>query len=95
MGHGAQPVAGLVPTDLWDRVQQRLYQNRTVGQPERSREPTYPLAGLLWCAACQRPMSGRRSKSSARGGFHEYVCPMCTLSRSAARVEAAVHDVLR
>jgi DNA invertase Pin-like site-specific DNA recombinase len=85
----------LVSPELWDRVQARIAAHRSVGQPERTSAPKYALAGLLWCSACDRRMSGHRSKTTAHAPFLEYTCSMCTMSRSAARVEGAVQEALQ
>jgi site-specific DNA recombinase len=41
----------LIDDDLWQRVQDRLEQDRTI--PPRRLNPLYSLTGLVWCAHCQ------------------------------------------
>jgi DNA invertase Pin-like site-specific DNA recombinase len=78
----------LISPELWDRVQARLAQHQGVGQDRP--HARYPFAGLVWCGTCQRRMAGHRNIRE----HVEYVCGTCGASRSARRVQAAVHEAL-
>ncbi len=68
----------------------RLALNANIGQ-ERSAGAQHALAGLLWCAACQRRMYGQHGKSKSYPYYH---CAYCGKSKSMANIHAALLRLL-
>jgi DNA invertase Pin-like site-specific DNA recombinase len=67
---------GIIPLDLFNRVQRKLPQPK----PYRPKRKTaYPLAGLIFCGHCGKPMHGNCHHAKNRKGkpaydYSQYVC---------------------
>ena len=65
---------GIVPLDLFNRVQRKLPQPKPY-QPKRKAD--YPLAGLIFCGHCGKPMHGhtQHAKNEDRQyAYTQYIC---------------------
>jgi len=67
---------GIIPIDLFNRVQHKLPQPKPY-QPKR--KTAYPLAGLIFCGHCGKPMHGNCHHAKDRKGkpaydYSQYVC---------------------
>ena len=67
---------GIIPLALFNRVQRKLPKLRGY-QPKRRAD--YPLAGLIFCGHCGKPMYGSSVLSTAKHGgkqyeYHQYIC---------------------
>jgi DNA invertase Pin-like site-specific DNA recombinase len=79
----------LVDLETFERVQGRLDAQRHVGQPGRQKA-CYALQGIIWCAKCNRRMTGgRHGRRSV-----VYECPVCDLTRGVKKTERAVLGLL-
>jgi hypothetical protein len=69
--HAEGAIKGLLPADLFARVQRKLQ------RAERRRptaKATYPLGGLIVCEHCGQPMEGSTRRYAAKGNQDAYVC---------------------
>jgi hypothetical protein len=81
--------APLVTPELFMQVQAQLAKHQNVGQ-HRTKQSSYALQGLLWCARCSRRMYGQ---SKGGKGSH-YRCPVCNVQRGLRKVESGVQSAL-
>jgi hypothetical protein len=68
---------GVVPAELFDRVQRKIARRR--GKPKASRGD-YPLSGLLYCESCGQALHGHANTRPNRQGrkaytYYSYECP--------------------
>jgi len=67
---------GIIPVDLFNRVQAKL----PAKKPHQSkRKADYPLAGLIYCGHCGKPVYGNCLHAKDRQGdkrykYHHYIC---------------------
>lgn len=69
---------GIIPVELFGRVQRKLRQRET--HPTPSRRAKYPLAGLMVCGHCGQPMYGttHQVKDRKNGRSYRYVQYICS-----------------
>jgi site-specific DNA recombinase len=65
---------GLVDGKLFDQVQRRLRRRSNHHAAARS---DFPLSGLVYCAHCGRPMTGRTVRRRKRGKAYTYIWYIC------------------
>lgn len=64
---------GIIPQDLWDRVQERISGTRPA--PARNKlNPAFPLTNVLRCGDCGAPMTGSFSKNRWGRRYGYYHC---------------------
>ena len=66
---------GIVPLDLFNRVQRKLPQPKPY-QPKRKAD--YPLAGLIFCGHCGKPMHGHTQHAKNEDRQYDYTQYICS-----------------
>lgn len=68
------PVPAIVSTELWDKANQQVAQNRRTYWRETKAE--YLLSGVLVCAHCTRVYAAMSDFRKSQAGYGVYRCPM-------------------
>ena len=63
---------GIITTDLWSRVQNRINGRR--GTPKSKHNPRYPLTTTIRCHECNSPLTGSDSTSKSGKKYAYYHC---------------------
>lgn len=67
-------IPAIVPTDLFDRVQERLVKNKKAPARKKAREEEYLLTTKLFCGMCGAPMVGESGTSHTEKIHRYYKC---------------------
>jgi site-specific DNA recombinase len=73
------PVPRIIDDECFERVQQRLKENRRFGERRLKRKTAYLLKGLIKCGLCGRTFVGHTvAKVPVKWGFPEYSYYLCS-----------------